>query len=207
MLTSINPLGERARGNKWGTTATAYILGSVVAATVLGAALGSVGVGLGRVAPLSNRTVDLAALVILMMAALLELHPFGFELPTIHRQVNEDWLHRYRGWVYGAGFGLQLGVGAATIVTTSTVYATLAMEAMVGWSASGVLSGVAAAMLVGATFGLARSLPVVMVARVHGPTQLRSAHRTFIARANAAIRMSVGALAASSAVLLVGALR
>ena len=36
------------------------------------------------------------------------------------RQVNEDWMARYRGWAYGAGFGLQLGLGVVTIVTTAS---------------------------------------------------------------------------------------
>ena len=30
MLTSISPLGERARGNRWVLTVSAYLLGSVV---------------------------------------------------------------------------------------------------------------------------------------------------------------------------------
>ena len=40
---------------------------------------------------------------------------------TPRRQVNEDWIGRYRGWVYGAGFGAQLGLGFAVFVMTCAV--------------------------------------------------------------------------------------
>ena len=33
----------------------------------------------------------------------------GFRLPSHTRQVNEAWLDEYRGWVYGGGFGWQIG--------------------------------------------------------------------------------------------------
>ena len=39
------------------------------------------------------------------------LHLGGFILPVHHRQVNERWLDQFRPWVYGAGFGWQIGDG------------------------------------------------------------------------------------------------
>ena len=78
-----------------------------------------------------------------------------------HRQVNEDWLAQYRGWVYGFGFGLQLGLGVVTIVTTAAVYlawvgALTAADPMIG-------------ALVGASFGLARAVPMVANASLTTP--------------------------------------
>ena len=64
----------------------------------------------------------LALLAALGLAADLRLG--GLRLPGPRRQVDERWLHRYRGWVYGVGFGFQLGFGLLTVVTTSTVYLT-----------------------------------------------------------------------------------
>ena len=52
----------------------------------------------------------------------MELGVGGAHLPTNHRQVNERWLDDYRGWVYGIGYGFQLGMGVVTIVTSATTY-------------------------------------------------------------------------------------
>src|SRR3954453_20692927 len=116
MLSSIHPLGERVRGNKWIDTAGWYVAGSTAAGAMTGALLGAVG------APLASRlsaTVELvvvAAICALVVAGDIAaargpaLHP-----PGGRRQVNEDWLGRYRGWLYGAGFGVQLGLGMVTI--------------------------------------------------------------------------------------------
>ena len=50
----------------------------------------------------------------------------------VTRQVNEVWLDRYRSWVYGAGFGWQIGVGLATYIVTAAVYLTIALAALTG---------------------------------------------------------------------------
>ena len=72
----------------------------------------------------------------------------------------------YRGWVYGIGYGAQLGLGFTTIVTASITWVALACAAATG--------SVAAGMVVGATFGLARALPVLATARAHDPSTLRA---------------------------------
>jgi hypothetical protein len=88
----------------------------------------------------------------------------GLRLPTIHRQVNEDWLVRYRSWVYGLGFGVQLGLGVVTIVTTSSIYAMLLASALSGSAASGAV--------IGGVFGFVRAAIVFTVAGVKRPEQL-----------------------------------
>jgi hypothetical protein len=75
--------------------------------------------------------------------------------------VNEEWLGRYRGWVYGAGFGFQLGLGVATIVATAAVYSLLVVAALTGSPAAGAI--------LGATFGLLRAVPVAAAGRVRSP--------------------------------------
>ncbi len=165
MLASINPLGERARDRRWGVTVIAYVVGSTLAASLLGALLG----GVGTVLPLSPTPT--AALVLVLAAAALafDLGLGGLRLPTVHRQVDKDWLGRYRGWVVGAGFGAQLGLGVVTIVNTAAVYLMLALALLTGSTAAGAT--------VGATFGLVRALVILVVARVRRPDQLRLALR------------------------------
>ena len=74
----------------------------------------------------------------------------GFSPPFLHRQVNEYWLGRYRAWVYGSGFGWQIGTGVTTYIMTAAVFLTIALGAL---SASPL-----AAFLIGVCFGLARGL-------------------------------------------------
>ena len=46
----------------------------------------------------------------------------GFHLPFHSRQVNERWLDQFRPWVYGAGFGWQIGAGLVTYIKTAALY-------------------------------------------------------------------------------------
>src|SRR6185436_309439 len=92
------------------------------------------------------------------------LHLGGRRLPTVHRQVDEEWRTRYRGWVWGLAFGFQLALGVVTVVTSSTVYLT--------WLAALLSGSVRGGVLIGVTFGVVRALPIFSVARVRVPAQL-----------------------------------
>ena len=118
-------------------------------------------------------------------------------LPKIHRQVDETWLTRYRDWVYGAGFGLQLGIGALTIASSASLYLT--------WVVELVLAAVAPAAVVGAIFGLARALPLVGTARVVDADTLRAAHRRWQARLPVARWATVAVQAVGGLLLVVRA--
>jgi hypothetical protein len=200
MLSSITPLGERGRASRWGVTATAYVAGSVVSGALLGSLLGLTGAGLYALiavlpgSPTVGGGTVLAVLAVLGLAgAALDLRLGGLALPTISRQVDEDWLARYRNWVYGGGFGLQLGLGVVTIVTTSTVYLTLA---------AALLSGsVWAGLAIGSVFGLVRALPLLAVRGVSSPDALGVA----FARLEAARRPVATAAVATLGALSVGA--
>ncbi len=160
MLGSITPLGERGRNSRWTVTVTAYVLGSVAAGTLIGSMLGWV----GGLAPGNASTRLVALAVVIAAGAAVDAGLAGVRLPTVRRQVNEDWLARYRGWVYGVSFGFQLGLGVVTVVNLSAVYLALA-AALLSTSA---LGGAA----IGATFGVLRALPLVATARVRSPLQL-----------------------------------
>jgi hypothetical protein len=157
MLSSITPLGERGRHSRWGMTVTAYLLGSLAAATGLGAVLGA----LGGLLPVPGRPVVLA--VALLAGAVADATSRTPARPR--RQVDEDWLARYRGWVYGVGFGFQLGLGVVTILSTAAVLALWLAALLTGSALFGALLGTA--------FGAARAAPVFAMRRVVDPATLR----------------------------------
>src|SRR5690242_14139999 len=104
---SITPLGERGRGMRWGVTATACAIGAVIGGALTGAVAGLAGDALLGGLDSTQALAVLAGACLLGLAADLRL--FGTRLPTVRRQVDERWLRKYRGWVYGVGFGFQLG--------------------------------------------------------------------------------------------------
>jgi hypothetical protein len=197
MLASISPLGERARGHRWSRTVAWYVTGSVAGGALLGAASGAVGAVMR--ATVSPSSTVLAALVLAAagVAAVMELGILGARVPSTRRQVDEDWLGRYRPWVYAGGFGVQLGLAVVTIVTTATVYLVIVLA---------VLSGsFAAALLIGATFGLARALPILVVRNVSDPGSLRGALRRVQSRATAARHAALASLVGLAVVALIAA--
>jgi hypothetical protein len=163
MLSSIHPLGERARHNRWGLTVTAYLLGSWAGGLAVFALAAAAGAALPDAAHRPLSIAAAAAAVVLELRALT-----GRRLLGPRRQVNEDWLTRYRGWVYGAGFGLQLGAGLATIVTSAALYLALALTFVAG--------DLRAAAVVGTVYGLGRAVPLIAARRVRQPEHLAALH-------------------------------
>jgi hypothetical protein len=190
MLSSITPLGERGQGRRWGATAGWYLAGSVAGGTAVGFALGAA----GGLLPLTPSAVALAIVVLAGAGTLVDLG-LG-RLPTIHRQVNEDWLRQYRSWVVGAGYGAQLGAGFVTIVTTAAVYLTFALAMLTG----SALAGAA----VGAVFGLSRALPVLAQRRATTAARVGAIHRRLEAWAPGARRAAVAAQGAVGLIAVVG---
>ena len=195
MLSSISPLGERARNSRWWLTTTAYLLGSLAGGLVMGglAAL------LGSALPDSVRTSPwtLVVVAVLMLVGLVFDLRGPQSLPSWRRQVSVDWLTRYRGWVYGGGFGVQLGFGLVTIITSATTYAVVLLAALTGHLGAG--------LAVGATFGVVRALPSLLLARVDDREGL---HRVFIRVeqwTNPAAVIAKVALGGAAAILLAAA--
>jgi len=190
MLTSITPLGERGRGNRWAVTTTAYAAGCALGGATTGLVLGSVGALLPPV------PVLLVAGVACLLAAWADLTTG--RLPLGRRQVDERWLGLYRGWVYGLGFGYQLGLGVVTVVTSAATLAVLAVALLTQSPVAGAV--------VGLVFGAARALPALLVRRVDTPDGLRRLAGRVEHHAPAAARTTVAALAAGGAVLVAAAL-
>ncbi len=194
MLASIHPLGERARGQRYAVTLTAYVVGSVLGAASFGLLLGELGSLIFDGGAALARVIGLG--VVALGAAGIEAS--GHRVPSWHRQVNEDWLSVYRGWVYGAAFGFQLGLGVVTIVTTAAVYLT--------WLGAGLSGDPVAGAAIGAVFGLARALPVAAGSRIRTPLALRDRVLTIHAwagRFRVVTALVEGAAAAAAVVVAV----
>jgi MFS family permease len=204
MLSTITPFGERAKGHRYAATATWFVVGAAVGGLALGAVAAVLaalvaGTGVGSV------VVGAVAIVATSTALVSDTGLAGFRVPVHYRQVNERWLDAYRPWVYGAGFGFQIGCGLATYITTAAVYLV------------GILAGLSgrpiAALGVGLVFGLVRGAAVTLTWRVTAPTSLLAFHQRFAALrpwadrgvlASLVVAIAVLAVAVGPAVALVG---
>ncbi len=182
MLSSINPFVERARNNRWWCTVTAHVVGAAGAGSLVGALLGVMGAVALSATPTTTRLAGAAvASVALAVFDLLGRRP-----PSWRRQVNESWLTTYRGWVYGFGFGAQLGAGVATHVTTGAVYAAG------GWAFAQAdpLRGAA----IGLVFGATRGVTVLSAAGAVDPERLRTLFRRVEQGETASRAVTIGTL-------------
>lgn len=196
MLSTITPLAERAKGHRYGATCAWFTVGATLGGLALGglAALGALLVGQAAPPPVTAAAIGLAATLVALVS---DTGVAGVRLPVHHRQVNERWLDAYRPWVYGAGFGFQIGTGLATYITTATVYLGVVLSALTGdpW----------VALALGAGFGLVRGLAVVLTWRVTSPQDLLAFHRRLAAGLPWADRAVRASAAAAAVVLAVAA--
>lgn len=170
MFSTITPIGEQARGTKFATSATWFVIGGVAGGATLGGALALVAVGIGAL-HLTAGTVGVVACVAALVAAASDSRIAGVQIPIHRRQVNEVWLDRFRPWVYGAGFGWQIGSGLVTYIMTAAVYLVAVLAVLTGnpWTALGV----------GVLFGTVRGLAVLLGRVITTPARLASFHRRF----------------------------
>lgn len=192
MLASISPVGEAGRRQRWWVTAAAYLVGLVVGGVALGAFAGALGVLLATASWGAWRWGLLA--IAALLAAAADTGHVPLRTDGWRRQVDERWLTTYRGWVYGLGFGLQLGFGLVTIVTSASIYLLVVVAILTG--------DLMQAVLLGALFGAVRALPVLLTWPVRGPRRLRSVHRLLAVNARRATGVTV---AAQVAILVVAA--
>lgn len=167
MVSTLNPLSERSRGHRYPLTAAWFVAGAALGGAVLGgvAALGAM--LWAWIGPATAGTVAIAAGCCLVATA-SDTSVVSWRLPLVPRQVNEQWVDRYRRWIYAAGFGLQIGVGVATYVMTAAVYLTFTL---------GVLTGSPeVALAVGILFGAVRGCAILVGGRADDPQRLRRLH-------------------------------
>lgn len=168
MLSSITPMTEAGRGNRFATTAAWFLAGGIVGGLTLGAVAAGGAALVGLADPTDATRYAIAGLAAVATAG-IDLGAFGIELPIFKRQVDDAWLRRYRSWVYGAGFGWQIGVGVATYIMTAGVFLTVGLA---------VLSGSPlAAVAIGLTFGVVRGSAVYLGRSATTPAALGQVHQ------------------------------
>ena len=172
MLSSITPLGQRSRGSSWERAVSAFWIGAAMASFGLFVAVGA----LGDLFSLSGASIWFGVGAVLT-AAVLDL--LRVPVPGPQRQVDEDWLNKYRDWVTGFGFGAQLGVGFATIVRTWGFWSLLVLAALFGLPGSAFIA-------VG--FAIGRSVLLLTTKGVNTPGQLAELMRAFEGKHHLAIK-------------------
>ncbi len=192
MLSSITPLGERGRGNRWGVTVAWFVAGATLGGIVLGALLGVIGLAVAALVPAGGRL--LVVLAVAAAAAVVDVAGRPGLLPSWRRQVDERWMDGFRPWVYGFGWGAQLGTGVLTIVNSAATYLLLALAVLVG--------SPAAAVALVATFGAVRGLTLLAAHGLSSPAALHSFHQRMASRRRLAV---LAVVTADAGVALVAA--
>ena len=192
MLSTITPMTERSRGHRYGVTAAWFIAGAALGGACLGgaAALGALAV---HAAHLPVRARYAVAAVAAAVCIASDLRLFGVALPLHPRQVDETWLARYRAWVYGGGFGWQIGSGFATYIMSAAVYLTVCLAVLTGRPL--------VALALGVGFGAARGSAVLLTARASSLEALAGVHRR-LARLEPASRAAAVAVQVAAGVTL-----
>jgi hypothetical protein len=172
MLATVTPLAERGRGHRYRSTATWFIAGGAVGGATLGVVMAGLALGVRATSP-STTALAIVAGVVAVVAAASDTRFGGFHLPFHSRQVNERWLDQFRPWVYGAGFGWQIGTGLVTYIKTAALYLMIALAALT--------ASPAIALAIGVLFGLVRGLAVLLGRGITTPAALAAFHRHFTA--------------------------
>jgi len=171
MLSTITPFEERSKGHRYAATSAWFVVGATLGGLMLGGVIALLAIAT-RSSGLSAGVAGTLGLVASLTVFLSETGLAAVHLPVHRRQVNERWLDAYRPWVYGAGFGFQIGTGVATYITTAAVYLMVVLGALTGRPE--------VAFAVGGAFGLARGLAVTLTRRVNSPTALLAFHLRFV---------------------------
>lgn len=154
MIGTIAPVvhGSRAKV-RWLVAWALFGLGAATSAGVLGVLLGFAGRGVGAVLPTGWGWSLLA-----VGAVAYSLHEFGLvSLPKPQRtwQVPAGWRVRYHPWPVALAYGLLLGCGVLTYISSPTFYIALLCAATI---ADPVISG-----LTLACYGVALALPLLVL--------------------------------------------
>jgi hypothetical protein len=185
MLASITPLGERGRRSNWWVTVGAFLIAATTAGVIAGAVLGALGSFALPAHPWS-------AVLPVAIGAAIVIDGLPRAVPGPRRQVDERWLAEYRGWVYGAGYGAQLGLGVTTVVSSAATYVALLAAVLTARASAG-------AIVLGC-YGAVRGLTPLAAAGVRSQRRLLEFHRG-LARWRAPARW--GVVAAQAGMLAV----
>jgi hypothetical protein len=198
MLASISPVGEAARHQRWSLTVTAYVVASTIGGAAVGALVGGVGsLAVAVTGRPATAAIAFGLALVGIVAVAIDLRVLPLRPPSWQRQVDERWLTTYRGWVYGAGFGAQLGAAVFTRIPTAVTHLWLLAAAATFSSALGGL--------VGAAFGLVRAAPLLLTRGLREPGRLNRFHARMEDGSQAARRGTSAAVLVTVAATLVAA--
>lgn len=175
MLGTVTPLGERARGNRYSVTAGFLIVGAVIGGVTVAILVWMLRIAVGA-DPHPSTSLSIL-FVASLLAVLIDLKPGASSNLGLKRQVSEEWVYTYKGWAYGLGFGIQLGAGVLTIVSSAQI-----LLALLAASIAPTLGGVA---MIGGLIGVTRGAPVLMTSHVSSPDGLITLGRQVEAGRNA----------------------
>jgi hypothetical protein len=170
MLATVTPLAERGRGHRYRSTAAWFVAGGAAGGAALGLCMAALAAGI-HAAAVPTTTVAVVACAGAVLAAASDARLGGFHLPFHSRQVNERWLDQFRPWVYGAGFGWQIGAGLVTYIKKAALYLMILLAALT--------AGPVTALIVGVLFGLVRGLAVFLGRGITSTAALARFHRRF----------------------------
>lgn len=170
MLSTITPIAEASRGHRFRSTAAWFVVGSIVGGATLGGLMALLAVGISLLNPSPSALLWTAGIGALLTAA-SDARVAGIHFPGHHRQVNERWLDQYRSWVYGSGFGWEIGVGLATYIMTAGLYLLILMGALIDQPS--------ASFGIGVLFGLVRGLAVYLATNLTTKERLLTFHARF----------------------------
>lgn len=199
MMSTLNPVSERARRHRFGATACWYVAGAVVGGALLGIGCAVLALGFAGLDASSSVAWSIA-LAGSVVAVSSDARVGGWSLPLHPRQVDERWVDRYRRWLYASGYGVQIGVGFGTYIMTAGVYLVALLAALTGSPAQAFVGGVA--------FGLVRGLCILVAAGARTPDSLRAVLRRIDAWAGPSALVAAagcGAVGVVAALQLAGA--
>ncbi len=160
MVTTIVPAVSVGRREDWAATAALFVVGGTLGGIATGTVLGTVGAVLCQLFPVDTET---ASITMSISAFAYAFHELGFvRLPTlpIRRQVPRELRSRLPLKVVAIIYGLQLGAGVVTQISTAMLYV-LCLAIVV--TANPVIGGI----LMGC-YGITRSLlTMIFSARLH----------------------------------------
>jgi hypothetical protein len=158
MVTTISPAVFAGSRKRWLVAAVGFVIAAAVGGAVTGTLLAALGHWIG--APATSYGMY-AIVGVAVLGALHEFRLITLPLIPIRRQVQRGLRARWPLWTVALAYGVQLGAGVMTRVTTTAPYAL--------WVAVGVLGNVQLGLVTMATFGITRAA-VTMMASAQGQT-------------------------------------
>lgn len=131
MVTSIAPAVFAGNRRKWLVSAVIFVIGGALGGMATGTLLSVVGAAAATIAPIRRATL-LALAFGAFGYALHEQGIWHLPTPSPRRQVPRDWRARYPLPIVALRYGLDLGSGISTQITSASVYVLCAALVAVG---------------------------------------------------------------------------